>query len=190
MTGRHKFGKYRIVISAIVLVFRAFPQVVLESMWPVTNVFHGGLGNLLRYAIARNLAKRCGSCVYFGHNVTIRHWSGLQLGSNVSVHANCWIDASGEIDIGDDVSIAHCSSILSTDHSWLLPDIPIKYNPTVFGKVVISNDVWIGCGCRILAGVELERRTVVAAGAVVTKSFPGGVVIGGCPARVIKDISA
>lgn len=59
------------------------------------------------------------------------------------------------------------------------------------GKDVILGDkCWVGMNSVILPGVELGRNTIVAAGSVVTKSFPDGhVVIGGVPAKVIKQLN-
>jgi len=54
------------------------------------------------------------------------------------------------------------------------------------GKIVLEDDVWIGVGSTILSGVRLGQGCVVAAGAVVTKSFPPYAIIGGNPARIIK----
>lgn len=53
--------------------------------------------------------------------------------------------------------------------------------------VVIESDVWIGCNVTILKGVTIGRGSVVAAGAVVTKSCPPYSIIGGVPAKVIKQ---
>jgi len=58
-----------------------------------------------------------------------------------------------------------------------------------FAKPVsIGNDVWIGGGAIICPGVSIGNGVVIGAGAVVTKSVPDNVVIGGNPAKIIKDI--
>lgn len=54
------------------------------------------------------------------------------------------------------------------------------------GRIVLEDDVWIGVGVRVLSGVRLGQGCVVAAGSVVTKSFPPFSVIGGNPAKIIK----
>ena len=77
---------------------------------------------------------------------------------------------------------------MSTNHTWLLTDVPIKYNPVSLEKVTISDGVWIGCGARILAGVTIGNRAVVAAGAVVNKNVDNCEIVGGVPAKHIKFI--
>ena len=55
------------------------------------------------------------------------------------------------------------------------------------GQIIIGNDCWIGRGATILGGVTIGDGCVIAAGSVVTKSFPDNVIIGGVPAKIIKD---
>ena len=55
--------------------------------------------------------------------------------------------------------------------------------------VTIGDNVWIGGGVTILPGVTIGDNTVVAAASVVTKSFPGNVVVAGNPARIIRELS-
>jgi len=54
------------------------------------------------------------------------------------------------------------------------------------GKIIIGNDVWIGIGSIILSGVEIGQGSIIAAGSVVTKSFPRYSIIGGNPAKILK----
>jgi maltose O-acetyltransferase len=55
-------------------------------------------------------------------------------------------------------------------------------------QVIIGKNVWIGNNCIILKGASIGDNSVVAAGSIVTSKFGAGVVIGGCPARIIKKI--
>jgi len=61
-------------------------------------------------------------------------------------------------------------------------------NESLGAPVIIGNDVWIGERAIILKGVNIGDGCVIAAGSVVTKSFPSNCVIGGNPARLIKNI--
>ena len=54
--------------------------------------------------------------------------------------------------------------------------------------IKIGNDVWIGAHATILAGVTIGNGAVIAAGAVVTKDVPANMVVGGVPAKIIKNI--
>ncbi len=143
----------------------------------------------MRYLWAKRLAKACGDNVMIGPSVYIDHWENISIGTNVNIHRWCYLDGNGGIEIQDNVSIAHSSSILSFDHTYEDPSLPIKYNPLQMKPVVISGDVWIGCGVRILAGAAIASRSIVGAGAVVASgNYEPGILLG-VPAKVKKSIT-
>jgi acetyltransferase-like isoleucine patch superfamily enzyme len=120
-------------------------------------------------------------------DVFIEGIEGLTLGDNVSINRNSNLSAAGGLVIGNDVSIAHSTSILTTEHSFSDPARPIKEQPISTAPVAIADDVWIGARVILLAGVSLARGTIVAAGAVVKHSVTEeNCTIGGVPAEVIK----
>ncbi len=96
---------------------------------------------------------------------------------------NCYIQGLGKIYIGDYTQIAPGVGIISSNHD--LYDSRIQQT----GEVRIGKYCWLGMHAVILPSVELGDFTIVAAGSVVTKSFPEGhCVIGGVPAKKIKDL--
>lgn len=187
-TGRDFFVRWRRIIKTFVFVDSLLPRFINHFIFNLINSFGGRAFIFLRYILVCNLAESCGENVAIFRNVTIESIERIRLGKNVSIHTGCYLDGAGGISIGDDVSIAHCSSVLSANHTWGNPDIPIKYNPIKTSLVFIENDVWIGCGCRVLCGTRIGTRSVVAAGAVVCKDVDSHTVVGGVPARLIKQI--
>jgi acetyltransferase-like isoleucine patch superfamily enzyme len=186
--GRDLFDRYRPWINEIVTILHYLPRHWVGILWLLANRLPGKVGLGLRYCLCKRLAASCGDNVYIGHDVTIKRWENLHLGRNVSIHQNCYIDAIGSITIGNAVAIAHQTSILSFEHTWDNPTVAIQDHPVRIAPVVIKDDVWVGCGCRILAGVTVESRTIVAAGAVVTKDVSSHTIVGGVPARLIKHL--
>ena len=91
-----------------------------------------------------------------------------------------------EVHIGDNVMIGPGTLITTVGH----PLSPMgRRKHLAFAKPVhIGNDVWIGGNVTILPGVTIGNNVVVAAGAVVTKDIPDNCVVGGVPARKIKDV--
>jgi acetyltransferase-like isoleucine patch superfamily enzyme len=83
------------------------------------------------------------------------------------------------ISIGVNSIIGYNATILT--HEFLIRQYRI-------GKVVIGRDVMIGANVTILPGVHIGDGSIVAAGAVVTKDVPSGVMVGGVPACYIKDV--
>lgn len=100
-----------------------------------------------------------------------------------------------KITIGDNVLIAPGVQINTASHpvEWKerrnpeFPDNPQAYFCKTYAKpMTIGNGCWIGAGAILLGGVTFGDNVIVAAEAVVTKSFPGTCLIGGVPARIIK----
>lgn len=188
MNGREKFKKYKFVLNIIINLSKITPKWILNFLWNITNVSENKISLLIRYIYVKKYSNKCGDNVYVGKHVTIKNINKLSLGSNISIHAYCYIDAYGNIEIGDNVSIANHTSIISFEHTWGNKTVPIKYNPTKTGKVILSDDVWIGSGCRILSDVIIGNRCIVAAGAVVNKDVPSNTIVGGVPIKPLKKI--
>lgn len=114
--------------------------------------------------------------------------------SKISIGKNCQICnrftavSEGEgIEIGDNVLVGSSVTVLDSDFHEIDPSRRIDGNPKT-GKVVIGDNAWIGDRVMILKGTAIGKNSVVAAGAVVSGEFPANVVIGGVPARVIREI--
>lgn len=187
--GRLIFARLEIVFTAIRSVTAFLPARLFSLSWPLVRSVPGLAGESMRYVWAMRLFKSVGSNVRIGPGCTIHHWDRIECGSNVSIHERTYVDARGGIQIGDNVSIAHASSLLAFDHSWDDPNTPIKYNPLVVKDIRIEDDVWLGCGVRILSGVHLPSRTIVAAGAVMTTGEYEPGIYGGVPGRRIGETS-
>ncbi|MEL7311219.1 MAG: acyltransferase [Pseudomonadota bacterium] len=185
------FYRYKIPIMWLCRIIGILPRPILRWLYRLIQPIPGVLPVLLRYALIKNLCPKVGDNVYVGNDVTIHFFDRLSIGNNVSIHTQCYLDANGSIHIGSDVSIAHASSLVAFDHSWGDPSTPIRKNPLVPAPITIESDVWIGAGVRILAGASLPSRTVVAAGAVVSRTLaaPPGSLLGGVPARVLRELA-
>ncbi|WP_242927535.1 acyltransferase [Pontibacter vulgaris] len=188
ITGRQKFKKNIFLINLLVAGFKTLPKALHVFIWDLVSPFSQLPFVGLRYILLKCLIKKCGDNVRVGKNVNFIYWEFIEIGDNVSIHPNCYIDGAGGIKIGNDVSIAHNTSILSADHNWSDYTLPIKYNSVTTKSVFINNDVWIACGCRILGGVNINSRAIVAAGAVVNRDVRSNAIFGGVPARLIKEI--
>ena len=112
-------------------------------------------------------------------------WRNVLAGVETSPGAmpGCYIQAMGPVILGDYTQIAPNVSIISSNHK--LEDL----REHDIGRVEIGEYSWLGAGAVVLPNVTLGPFTIVAAGAVVTKSFPEGYgVLAGVPARVIKKL--
>ncbi len=105
------------------------------------------------------------------------------INSNAATRPGCYLQGNGGIYIGNYVHFASNIGIISANHN-LYCQMEHDKRP-----VTIGDYSWIGMNVIILPGVTLGERTIVGAGAVVTKSFPEGYcVIAGNPAHIIKTL--
>ncbi|MCD8914589.1 acyltransferase [Staphylococcus simulans] len=172
----------------ISVFLKVIPERIRYSLLELNSGTNMKIQLAVRYLLVASLAKSIGDNVYIGKNITLKNLKRVRIGKNVSIHDLCYVDGYGGISIGNDVAIAHNTSILSTNHTWKDKNIPIKYNPVEKGKVIINDDVWIGCGVRVLANVTIGQRSVIAAGSVVNKDINNNSVYAGVPAKKIKEI--
>lgn len=187
MAGRDSFKKWRRLIGGAAYILGWLPEAVRIHGLECAAVFPGRIGVGLRYLLIRSISPRCGDNVYIGRFVTIKSVKTLHVGSNVSIHEYCYLDATGGIAVGDNTSIAHSSTVLSSEHAFERSDIPIKYQPLKLLPTSIGSGCWIGCGARILGGANISNGCVVGAGAVVKGSFKDGQILVGIPARSVRE---
>lgn len=110
----------------------------------------------------------------------------LSIGKGVFINTDCRFACGGSIAIGDYCQISARVSFETIDHQ-LLP-VQEGKRPSKPSPIRVENNVWIGSGAILLPGVTVGEGAVVAAGAVVTKDVRPYTVVGGVPARVIKDL--
>ena len=121
--------------------------------------------------------------VHFTSKVTNPRNIRIGVGAAPGLSPGCYIQGIGKIFIGDYTIIGPNVGIISANHD--------AYDHTTHQKltVTIGRYCWIGMNAIILPRVTLGDHTLVAAGSVVTKSFPDGYcVVAGNPAKVIKTL--
>ena len=113
--------------------------------------------------------------------------SGARIGRYAYIGSGGSLD--GAVTVGDLVMISTDFKLIGHDHDFENPLIPTRLNFPSHGRpaTVIEADVWIGHGVTMLEGVTIGRGSIIAAGAVVTKSIPPYSIVGGVPARVIRE---
>lgn len=105
----------------------------------------------------------------------------LEIGKNSAINRKCYIDCRGGIKIGNNVSISPEVHLITAAHE--INDPSFAY---ITKSIIIEDYVFIGTRAVVLPGVHLAKGCVVAAGAVVTKSFPEYSVLAGVPAKIIS----
>lgn len=114
---------------------------------------------------------------------------GLKMGSGSSIADFGSLGCAGGISIGRGVIAGQYCSFHSQEHNYDDLDTPIKDQGVSHQGITIEDDVWIGAKVTILDGTVIGSHSVIAAGSVVKGKFPPNSVIGGVPAKIIKQLS-
>lgn len=144
----------------------------------------GGLGSFLRRHLYRFAA--CGRDDLLMEGLWVEYPQRLRIGDHVNINRDCFLNAGGEITIGDWVLVGPKVVIYSQNHIIDGIDVPISCAPDEYGPVTVGDDVWIGAAATILPGVTIGEGAVVAAGAVVTHDVEPFSVVAGVPARHVR----
>ncbi len=150
------------------------PHYQLGYSWPVSK--------LIKQVIAKLMMTKCGKNVDIGRRISFS--SDVTLGNRSSIGDNTYIN--GKVQIGDDVMMSPNVALIATNHCFDKIDIPMNKQGSISSPIKIEDDVWIGYGSTITAGVTVGKGAIVAAGAVVTNDVPANAIVGGVPAKVIK----
>ncbi|WP_426025390.1 sugar O-acetyltransferase [Brevundimonas sp. TSRC1-1] len=110
----------------------------------------------------------------------------IQFGANAFVNANSVFLDCAEIRIGDNFQAGPGVQLLTPEHPL---DAVERRGLESARPITIGDDVWIGGGAIVLAGVTIGDRAVVGAGSVVTRDVPPDVVVVGNPAKVVKHLT-
>lgn len=104
----------------------------------------------------------------------------VEIGSNTYLNERCEIKCQSSIKIGCECAIGWDVTIIDSDYHSINDSL-------VSMPITIGNNVWIGCKSIILKGVTIGDGAVIAAGSVVSKDVPPHTLVGGVPAKVLKE---
>lgn len=144
-----------------------------------------GKGSILERYMGGNLNIEDGVVIH--QNCKISTCGGdIHIGSNTTLGDYTTITAQGGVQIGKNVIFADHVTLIASEHNYLKIDAPIMNQGSCKAPIYIGDGSWCGVNVTLLAGTEIGKNSVVAAGAVVKGKFPDYCVIGGVPARVLK----
>lgn len=118
----------------------------------------------------------------------VENSKNIELGNNVGINHGVYLLGHNKIKIGDNVVLSANCMLLDSglDVTNFSDKFPV---PHIKATIEIKEYSWIGAGAIILPGVTIGKRSIVAAGAVVTKDVPEYTIVAGNPAKVIKNLN-
>ena len=143
-------------------------------------------GDKARGELYRPFLKSCGDNFKVATGTIIFNPNKLQVGNHVYIGFNTYI-GQGEIILDDEVLIGPFVSITASNH--LRNNDSYRFGGYKEEKVIIGKGCWIAAHVCVMAGTEIEKGTLVAAGSIVTKSIKENKIVAGVPAIEIKDLN-
>jgi acetyltransferase-like isoleucine patch superfamily enzyme len=149
-----------------------------------------------------NISGLCRNQVCIGDGVNIGRFSsviastnyndigeGIVLNNNVGIGEYAYLGGAGGLKIGSDTIIGQYFSCHPENHNFLDRGRLIRFQGVNREGIEIGRNNWIGSKVTFLDGSAVGENCVVAAGAVVTKKFGDNLLIGGVPAKILKNLS-
>jgi maltose O-acetyltransferase len=161
------------IINSFYGVFLGFCKVI---------IFYAGACFYRQMAIKQGK----GSRIYW--NVFVKHPENIMIGTNTFInYGSClWAAPKGRIIIGNDVLFGPNVKIIASNHGTSRENL-IRLNKWEDDDIIIEDDVWVGANVVILKGVKVGKGSVIAAGSIVNKNVPSFTIVGGVPAKKLKD---
>ena len=114
--------------------------------------------------------------------------AGIKIGRDSLIGEYTVIRGQGGVTLGDRVYTSPMTQLIAVNHIFDDPTRSFVEQGLTAEGIVVEDDVWIGSGAVITDGVRVGKGAVIAAGAVVTKDVAPHTVVGGVPARLIREI--
>lgn len=144
---------------------------------------------LVRTLVQKLLHQAARATILPGLRNQLYRWMGVRVGRHVFIGLDTWLDDQFPelVVIEDDVTVSFRVMVIVHDDAKRLDRTQAGAGDGTVAPVVLKRGCYLGAGCIVLPGVTVGEDAVVAAGAVVTRDVPAGTVVGGVPARVLKE---
>lgn len=142
----------------------------------------------LRLLLAKRIFKSCGDNVTIHHNVLFNVGSNIEVGEGALLNRNTMLDDRDSIVIGPYTMVAAGVTIETHTHPFDDFTQPIAVAGRQGRPVTVGPNTVLGYNSVVMAGVTIGERCLVGANSVVTKDVPDFTVVGGVPAKPIKDL--
>lgn len=165
-------------------IYYCFAQFLPDSYCFISPV--GKVSNSIRIWCVKHIFKKCGRIRTINRRVQFGSGRNIEMGDESGIGARTSIPSNTII--GKHVILSRDCMLWHANHNYDRTDIPINdqgMGPTL--PTIIEDDCWIGMRCLLTPGRHVRKGTLVAMGSVLTKDYPEYSVVGGAPAKLIRN---
>jgi len=137
--------------------------------------------NFLKVFLLKLFGAKVGSNINIKPCVNIKYPWLLEIGNNVWLGENCWIDNLGRIQIGNNVSISQGAILLTGNHNYKKEAFDL-----MIGEIVLEDGVWVGAKSVVCPGLTMHLHSILSVGSVLTKDAEAYGIYQGNPAVYMK----
>jgi len=137
--------------------------------------------NSLKIIVFKIFGAKLGKNINIKPCINIKYPWFLEIGNNVWLGENCWIDNLGKITIGDNVCISQGAMLLTGNHNYKKASFDL-----IVKEIVLKEGVWIGAKSIVCPGVTMGSHSILSVGSVLTKDAEAYCIYQGNPASFIK----
>ncbi|MCH8251174.1 MAG: acyltransferase [Planctomycetes bacterium] len=138
--------------------------------------------------LTRPAFKHCGKRFEIAGGVRIVYSANVEIGDDVYIATGCWIQGYGGVSLGNEVMLGPYTVLASNNH--MKKNGSYRFGGHEPAPIALGRGAWTGAHVVIAAGVRVGKGAAVAAGAVVTRDVPDDALVGGVPARIIRDAAS
>jgi acetyltransferase-like isoleucine patch superfamily enzyme len=153
---------------------------VLTTWWPNNRITIK-----IRGFLHRPFFKKCGRNLQMASGVQILNPHKIEIGDNVYLSYNVWLNGLGGITIEDEVVIGPYVTISSLSHGY--KNKSFRFGGALEEPVRVGKGSWLAAHVSVAFGVSIGAGCLVTANSAVTRNLPDGKMAGGVPAEIIKD---
>lgn len=158
------------------------PLFYLIGVWFYKEIHMSDYISPMAYVRNRNKLRLGGECLL---QRSCSLWGDIKLGRAVFIGPGTCL--YGKIEMGDYVMVAPNVMIAAGNHGYQDRSVPMLRQQDTSLGIRIGRDVWIGAGAVILDGVTVGDGAIIGALALVNRDVPPYMIVGGNPAKVIKE---
>lgn len=172
MNGLKRILRYDLPLHFVLLLTNWLPDLIIFIK--------------LRGYLASFFLGSCGKNFRLGRNITFYNPKNISIGNNVYIAYGNWFSAGEKIILEDEVVIGPYNVFASSNHTK--HNGSFRYGKSQRKPIKVGFGTWIGAQCTITASVEIGSGALVSANSTVLKNVNDDTLVGGTPAKKIKDI--